>query len=73
MRLTSWWKTLKRPTQFLLVAALFLTIGVVAYAAFQTFVVSEEKSGGITDVPFATVELNLSGFSGPVTPGDTIP
>ena len=69
----SWWKTLKRPTQFLLVAAMLLTIGVVAYAAFQTFVTSEEKSGGITDVPFVTVELNLSGFTGPVTPGDTIP
>lgn len=63
---------MKRSTQFLLVAAIFLTIGVVAYAAFSTLVTSEEKQGGITDVPFVEVELNLSGFSGPVTPGDTI-
>lgn len=72
MRLTSWWKTLKRSTQFLIIAALFLTVSIVAYAAFQTFVSTEEKQGGITDVPFVEVELNLSGFSGPVTPGDTI-
>lgn len=72
MRLTSWWKTLKRSTQFLIIAALFLTIGVAAYAAFSTFVTSEEKQGGITDVKFVEVDLNLSGFSGSVTPGDTI-
>lgn len=68
----TWWKTLSKTTQFLIIAAIFLTIGVVAYAAFQTFVSTEEKQGGITDVPFVEVELNLSGFSGSVTPGDTI-
>lgn len=72
MRLTSWWKTLKRSTQFLIIAALFLTVSIVAYAAFQTFVSTEEKQGGITDVKFVEVDLNLSGFSGSVTPGDTI-
>ena len=71
-KISHWWKTLKRSTQFLLIAALFLTVSIVAYAAFQTFVSTEEKQGGITDVPFVEVELNLSGFSGPVTPGDTI-
>ena len=68
----TWWKTLSKTTQFLLVAALFLALSIVAYAAFSTFVTSEEKQGGITDVPFVEVELNLSGFTGPVTPGDTI-
>ena len=61
--MTTWWKTLKRSTQFLLIAALFLTVSIVAYAAFQTFVTSEEKSGGITDVPFVEVEL-----TSPVSP-----
>ena len=72
MKIKTWWKTLKRSMQLLLVAALFLTIGVVTYAASQTFVMSEEKQGGITSVPFVEVDLNFSGFSGPVTPGDTI-
>ncbi len=72
MKIQHWWKTLKRSTQLLIITTILITAGVVAYAAFSTFVISPETPGGITDVPFVEVELNVSGFTGPVTPGDAI-
>lgn len=69
----TWWKTLSKTTQTILIAILLISAaGVVAFAAFQAFQTTDPRPGDISPYPFVEIEMTVTGFEGHAIPGEDI-
>ena len=69
----TWWKTLSKTTQTILIAILLIsTAGIVAFAAFQAFQTTDTRPGDISPYPFVEIEMTITGFEGHAIPGEDI-
>ena len=66
-----WWKSMRRSTQIALVLALFISAGVIAYAASILFN-SAHSSTTLTKDRYVEVELTGAEASGSIKPGGTV-
>lgn len=64
-------KSLRRPTQALIIFALIASIGVAAYAAFSKLATSNTATSSMSKENFVAVELEVSELTGTIALGDS--